>query len=180
MKLRASAPANAALLSLPRPPERTHPKIQKHHDNHRRRQKRPMIRPMLPALPRPPQHRCKHQHRQQKENADNLQQDFSAHSFKWLEKSRHAAAHIFGCLSRGAPAPLCTWRDTLLHARRRALRILAHDGLSCHPARHAQSDPKHPSDSLRSHFDMMVAAADISPPPCIQRRMPVAGAPLAK
>jgi hypothetical protein len=60
------------------------------------------------------------------------------------------------------------------------LRVLSHDGVSRHAARDAQSNPKHPTNSLRSHFDMMVAAADISPPPRIQSKMPVAGVPLAK
>jgi hypothetical protein len=135
---------------------------------------------MLPALPRPPQHRCKHQNRKQKENADDLQQNLAPHSLEWLEKTRHAAAHIFGCLPGGASAPLCSWRNALPHARRRALRVLAHDGLSRHPAHYAQPNPKHPSNGLRSHFDMMVAAADISLPPCIQSKMPVAGVPPAK
>ena len=135
---------------------------------------------MLPALSRSPQHRCKYQHGKQKEDADNLQQDLAAHSLEWLKKSRHAAANIFRCLPRGAATYLRSRPGALPHARRRSLRILAHDGLSRHPARNAQSDPKYPSNGLRSHFDMMVAVADISPPPCIQRRMPVAGVPLAK
>ena len=61
-----------------------------------------------------------------------------------------------------------------------ARALLAHDGLTCHPACNTQPNPKHPSDGLRSHFDMMVAAADISPPPRIQNKMLVAGVPLAK
>lgn len=98
-----------------------------------------------------------------------------------MKESRYAAAHIPRRLSCGPSPALRTGRGALLHIRGRALlRALAHDGLSRHAACYPHADPKHPSNRLRSHFDMMVAAADISPPPCIQRKMPVAGVPLAK
>jgi len=58
--------------------------------------------------------------------------------------------------------------------------VLAHDGLTCHAARYAKPYPEYTSNGLRSHFDMMVAAADIYSPPRIQNWMLVAGVPPVK
>ena len=134
----------------------------------------------MPAPPCLPELRRKRHHRQQEEDAHNFEQNLATHSFEWLEESGYAASHVSRRLPGCAPSPLCILHGILLYVRARALRVIAHDGLSSHPACNTQPDPEHPSYGLRSHFDMMVAAADISPPPCIQRKMPVAGVPLAK
>jgi hypothetical protein len=175
---------SSRLLALPRPPERSHAKIQKHRDHHSRRQKCPVIRSVFPTRSRSPQHGCEHQNRKEEKYADNFQQDLAAHFLERLEKPRHTAAHIarrLACISTSALRRWSRWNRTLLHVRSRARRrTVSRDGLTRRAARHPQPDPKYPPNRLRFHFDMMVAAADISSPARIPNRMPVAGAPLAK
>ena len=127
-----------------------------------------MIRPVLPAFACPPQNRCKRNRRQQKENTDDFQQNLATDCLERLEESRNSVSYITSDLARSASSFLSGRSCALLNVRRRALRTFAHDRLASHTARQAKSNPKHPSNRLRSHFDMMVAAADVSSPLCIQ------------
>jgi hypothetical protein len=135
---------------------------------------------MLPALSRSPQHRHEDEHREQKEYADNFQQYLATDPLKWGEEPGNSPADVASGLTRCTAATVRARCDAPLHGRAAALRVFAHDGLSRHTAHHSETNPEYPSNRLRFHFDMMVAAADISSPPRIQRKMPVAGVPLAK
>jgi len=135
---------------------------------------------MLPALARPPQNRSEHQDRKQEEHTHNLKQDLATHSLERSQESGDAFADIPCSLTRISSTHLRRCSRALLRAGSRARRLSTGDSIARHPARYAQANPKYPSNRLRFHFDMMVAAADISPPPRIQSKMPVAGVPLAK
>ena len=150
---------------LPRPPERAHAQIEEHDHEACRHQKLDVIGPVRPTGPNPPQRWTKHKQGQQKKDAHYFEPQNPAHAPEWPQKSANAPRQTTGYTCRRparGPAPyrcIPGWGACRRSDRRaaRALRAVA-DVLSGNAPCHAQSDSQHPSDGLRSHFDMMVAA----------------------
>ena len=119
--------------------------------------------PVHPAGSRPPQNRREHQHRQQKENPGNLKPDLAADTAEGLEEIRpgRAPRRAWSACDATPGGGIRVRRARLcLRSCRIALLAFAHDGLARKAPRHSHAHAQHPADGLRSHFDMMVAAAD--------------------
>ena len=148
-------------------PEAGYAEIEKHDNDHCRGKKCPMIGALQTARSRSPQNRREHQHREQKKCAGNFEPDFAANMSKGFEESAEPPRNPtrgLSCDARLACNASSTGRachTALLLWCAGARRGFAHDGLAGHAARNPQSHAQHPSDGLRFHFDMMVAAADI-------------------
>lgn len=169
---------------LPRPPERTHAQINKHHHHTRRHQKLGVIGAVHPARPDPPQRGTKHHQWQQKEDSHHLEPQNPAHAPERPQKSpntaRQASRNTRGRSASSPPAHLCI---LCLVAHRRINRCTSAlcavaDVLAGHASCDTQSDSQHPSDGLRSHFDMMVAATVGKLPDHSLPVLPVALGPL--
>lgn len=144
---------------MPRTPEAADSEIKENYDDDCRRNKRPVIGTMQPARPCSPHEWSKHQHRQQKENAHDLQPDFAADTAERLKESAQSARHATRCLPGGSTAR-CGIRLRRSRLRRARLRLVsgrvvlltfAHDGLARKTSRHPHAHAQHPAYSLRSH-----------------------------
>jgi len=80
-------------LPAPRPPERTNPEVEKHHDNQSSFQKRSVIGTGSPTGSHAPQVWCKDDDRQKEKDAGHFKPDNSAHAPEGTQKPAHAARH---------------------------------------------------------------------------------------
>jgi len=195
-------------LAPPRAPETADSQVKKHHNQHSRRQKSPVVGAVLPACLGPPQNRAEDEHRQQEEHSRNFEPDFSADAAERLEEAAQSACNAAGGLSgyTAAGGGIWLWRSRLcgrafldIGRRRIGLLAFAHKYLTGKAACHAHANAQYTADGFRSHFvttaattpegsrllpgtpDMMVAAVDprrLSSHP--KGEMPVAGRPREK
>ena len=118
------------------------------------------------AGPHPPKSRRKDDHRQKKENSGHFQPQNSAHPAKRPQKTAYAPRHA--CRRPSRDLPTCSSAHTCAgHRLRRggcrgALCAGGH-ALAGNPCTNPQPGAQHSSNRLRSHFDMMVAAAVSDP-----------------
>jgi len=119
-----------------------------------------MIRPALPARAHPPQVRCKHNHRQQKEDACDLKPQNSAHAPEGPQKPAHATRHATGRFAHHLPGRLPRalrvrtgiGRRLTGLAGSRSLRARGHL-LAGHFPGNSQSCTQNPANTLRFHLD---------------------------